>query len=330
MSVSEERGERFAEVLRQPSGPFGDLLWDRIGSDVEGLRAIPSTERDFRLGEIRRQVEVAGRMLDRLMNSEAAIERTLDQLEQRQGGLSRDGMREVAPQHPGPVPVRGSWLGRIGAVESGAPTTQRGVHQAETPAPGVETHVFNPAPPRHAQAGAVEDQDGDASGQDGDAPGSGTPDPARLGWTWGVIKGTALPPDEQSWRLRRQEMLADVATAVKIAAPKPIAGPAPRSPSVPSGPPPEIGPRHTIAGYADGTAVLSWAELRSHKLAPGVLIRLRSSLPTFSTPPREVAHKVVLVFAKSARGRTPGTAGPYIIQLVIYDAKTDTYYVRLA
>jgi hypothetical protein len=337
MSDSEERGERFAEVLRQPSGPFGDLLWDRIGSDVDGLRAIPSTERDFRLGEIRRQVEVAGRMLDRLMNPEAAIERALDRLEQRQGHLSRDGMREVAPQHPGPAPVRGSWLGRIGAVESGAPTTQRVVRRAETPAPSVETHVFTPAPTQHAQVDVVQNQVTDTPDQVTDTPdrtgddlGGGKPDPARLGWTWGVIKGTALPPDEQWWQQRRQGMLAGVATAAKATAPKPIIGPISPASSVPSGPPAGIGPPSTIAGYADGTAVLSWAELSSHTLAPGVLIRLRSSLPTSSTAPSMVAHKAVLVFAAPAQGRAPGTAGPYIIQSVIYDAKTDTYYVRLA
>ena len=89
------------------------------------------------------------------------------------------------------------------------------------------------------------------------------------------------------------------------------------------------GTPETVSGYADGTASLSWEELGSHTLAPGVLIRLRESLPVSASAPTEVAHKVVLIFGRWADARQPGSAGPYLIQSVVYDGTTDTYFVKL-
>jgi hypothetical protein len=158
----------------------------------------------------------------------------------------------------------------------------------------------------------------------------GRPDPAQLGWGWGVIKGTAQPPDERQWQLRQQKALNGMASA-KPFLPKPLPvpqtpAPAPDEPSPLSG----LGPAGTIAGYADATSVLSWAELTGQVLVPGVLIRLRSALPASASIPGQVAHRAILVFGKRADGSVPGAGGPYLIQAVVYDKKTATYYVRVA
>ncbi|HET9658377.1 MAG TPA: hypothetical protein VFP72_23700 [Kineosporiaceae bacterium] len=49
------------------------------------------------------------------------------------------------------------------------------------------------------------------------------PDDHRLGWSWGVIKGTALPPDEREWRRRRARMLAAAPTTTATAMTAPAA-----------------------------------------------------------------------------------------------------------
>lgn len=151
-------------------------------------------------------------------------------------------------------------------------------------------------------------------------------DQQRLGWTWGVTKGTAIPPNEDDWRRRRLRTLQS-AKSLKPIQPKPIVV----QPVAATGPTAldRLGSASTFDGYADATAVLSWSELSGKVVIPGVLIRLASSLPVSSSAPAKPAHKVVVAFAKRSDGRTAGSPGAYIVQAVVYDENTDTYYLRL-
>jgi hypothetical protein len=44
----------------------------------------------------------------------------------------------------------------------------------------------------------------------------------------------------------------------------------------------------------------------------------------------ERRDQAIVVFAKRRDGRTPGAEGPYLVQAVVHDERTDTYYLRLA
>ncbi|HET9658257.1 MAG TPA: hypothetical protein VFP72_23095, partial [Kineosporiaceae bacterium] len=193
-------------------------------------------------------------------------------------------------------------------------TSEPSTSEPSTPEPSTpEPSTPEPSTPSKPQA-------------EGDAVPGTRPDPQRLGWTWGVIKGTAIPPGEDQWRRRRLEMLQSAKSSKPIQPkpilikPTPVTGPTPRD---------QVGAAATLDGYADATAVLSWSELTGKVLIPGVLIRLASSLPVSSSAPAHPAHKVVAAFAKRNDGRAAGSPGAYIVQAVVYDQDTDTYYVRL-
>jgi hypothetical protein len=352
LSASPPRQQEVDRLLRLPSGPFGDAIWDQLGAGVEALRALPADERDYGVQELQRRVDVAGRMLIRMLYPEATLRTQLEHFGQRRRALSaaeieRLVRQDSAAQPVGHSPVRGNWLGRMGSDGSRSAratvgsthgsvadevTSRPVVHRDVAPEVGVET--WYELPPSVEKVVEIDESAEKPAEKPAEEPagkkaaGNGKPDPAKLGWTWGVIKGTAQPPDERALAVQRQRELAAMKSA------KPVRpGPLPaRTRPVPGEPSPlsRMGSADTIGGYADGTSVLSWAELSGQTLAPGVLIRLRSAVPVAASAPTEVAHRAVLVFAKRADGRAPGSEGPYLIQSVVYDKNTDTYYVRLA
>jgi hypothetical protein len=162
----------------------------------------------------------------------------------------------------------------------------------------------------------------------------GQPRPGnRLPLTWGVIKGTALPPDQEWWMVRRQRML-QAQQARRIAVPTALTLKPASSPQRPASTATAqidglLGSLANTAGYADGTNLFSWEELQAGEIAPGVLVRFKASVPLQQSPPSASAHHVVVAFSPVTPPRQPGAAGPYIIQAVVYDQIDDTYYVRI-
>jgi hypothetical protein len=49
-----------------------------------------------------------------------------------------------------------------------------------------------------------------------------------------------------------------------------------------------------------------------------------------ASAPSRLAHRAILVFGTRADSSSPGAAGPYLIEVVVHDTSTDTYYVRVA
>jgi hypothetical protein len=92
--------------------------------------------------------------------------------------------------------------------------------------------------------------------------------------TWGVIKGTAIPPDDEQRRMMRQKAVAAMAaTRIGQATPRSIPGAGSGNGDVSQGPVDvagKFGGPNMIGGYADATAVLSWDELSRQSLAAGV------------------------------------------------------------
>jgi hypothetical protein len=329
------------QMRAQLEEAFSDGVWRGIAETVRDLRQLPPVERAAAYEALADALDTA---LDPLLELTAPWASYGDTPATRQTAapdlLARLG-RWIGPGAGAPDTIAAgpSAPGEPGAGPTGelpdasaspgqSPTLNAGSWLARVARPGADRPGAEQTVPETATSPA-------RSPRSGSSPQAGEVRRVRLPLRWGVIKGTALPPDDEQWRLMRQKALARI-TEVTMTAQSgpwtiPGSGSGSGSGSGQSTTPVDVAGRFggpgMIGGYADATGVLSWNELSQHTLAAGVLIRLKDPLPVSVSAPSTVAHRVVLVFGKRSGSQAAGAPGPYLISSVFYDTNTDTYYV---